>query len=205
VVVGLDECGYGSLSGPLVIGAAAFNLVDGWRDDLPCPIPGGIKDSKAYTSERAREVAALCASRAPSFLTKQLGVVTAQEINEHGVTWGLKTGFLRALHPIELMLGRIDLCLVDGLRPMEWDGEQKCLPKADSLWWPVSAASVFAKVWRDLEMTVLAKEYPHYGFERNKGYGAPFHLEALRTHGPCPQHRTQYVKTALSKPVKEKA
>ncbi len=64
----------------------------------------------------------------------------------------------------------------------------------------VAAASVLAKVTRDRWMAAAHAQYPHYGFDRNKGYGTPDHAEALRRHGPCPLHRKSYapVRAALS-------
>ncbi len=46
-------------------------------------------------------------------------------------------------------------------------------------------------------MEYLAQLYPHYGFERNRGYGTPEHLTALREHGPSLVHRCSFA------PVKE--
>jgi ribonuclease HII len=41
-------------------------------------------------------------------------------------------------------------------------------------------------------MTVLAKRYPEYGFERNKGYPSKEHRRILREIGPCPIHRRTF-------------
>ena len=56
----------------------------------------------------------------------------------------------------------------------------------------IMAASILAKVTRDRLMQALHAQYPHYGFDRHKGYGSPEHLAALRAHGPCPQHRRSF-------------
>ena len=37
-----------------------------------------------------------------------------------------------------------------------------------------------------------AQQHQHYGWERNKGYGTPDHLAALRLHGPTPLHRKSF-------------
>jgi ribonuclease HII len=60
----------------------------------------------------------------------------------------------------------------------------------------VAAASVVAKVTRDRFMCRLAETYPQYAFERHKGYSTPEHGDALRLHGPCPEHRFSYVNVA---------
>jgi len=38
---------------------------------------------------------------------------------------------------------------------------------------------------------------PHYGWARNKGYGAPEHRAAIREHGPHPEHRTVFIRHTL--------
>ena len=50
-------------------------------------------------------------------------------------------------------------------------------------------------------MRELHAQYPHYGFDRHKGYPSAAHRAALLKHGPCPQHRRSFapVRTALSK------
>ena len=45
-------------------------------------------------------------------------------------------------------------------------------------------------------MREAAQRHPHYGWERNMGYGTPEHLAALRTHGPTPLHRRSFAPVA---------
>ena len=56
--------------------------------------------------------------------------------------------------------------------------------------------SIIAKEYRDRLMADAAREHPHYGWERNKGYGSKEHLEALRTYGPTPLHRRSFAPVA---------
>ena len=56
----------------------------------------------------------------------------------------------------------------------------------------VAAASVLAKTTRDAIMVELAAEHPAYGWDVNKGYASPEHLDALRALGPCEQHRRSW-------------
>lgn len=214
IVVGADEVGRGALAGSLLVCAAAFNVepeadprVPGAVSIMPAvqldrsPVKG-VKDSKRFSSESARrKVAALVAG---PFLTcpPGFGIVEAKEINEHGMTWAWKTAFTRALDA--LLLGPEPfVLLVDGdvpsPVPAHLHATQFNLPKADNLWWPVAAASILAKVKRDGWMSELHKEFPAYGFISNKGYGTPSHIQALREHGPCYLHRTQFVDTALGR------
>jgi ribonuclease HII len=64
--------------------------------------------------------------------------------------------------------------------------------KADMDCAAVAAASVLAKVERDGIMVGLAGQYPAYGWDSNKGYGSPPHLEAIRQLGPCAEHRRSW-------------
>jgi ribonuclease HII len=41
-------------------------------------------------------------------------------------------------------------------------------------------------------MDRLARRYPAFGFEHNKGYGTPEHLEVLDRLGPSPIHRLSF-------------
>jgi ribonuclease HII len=60
----------------------------------------------------------------------------------------------------------------------------------------ISAASIVAKVTRDQWCVDFHQRYPQYGFDAHKGYGTPEHLEALRVHGACPEHRRSFAPVA---------
>jgi ribonuclease HII len=64
--------------------------------------------------------------------------------------------------------------------------------KADLRCAAVAAASVLAKVERDAIMVERARDHPEFCWHENKGYCAPEHLRALRTVGPCVQHRRSW-------------
>ena len=62
----------------------------------------------------------------------------------------------------------------------------------------VAAASIVAKVIRDLEMEKLHYLYPEYSFNKNKGYGTKEHQLALEKYKPIFNvHRFSY------KPIKK--
>ncbi len=66
------------------------------------------------------------------------------------------------------------------------------LVKGDSLSLSVAAASIAAKVHRDLVMDRLDERYPGYGFARHKGYGTEEHRGLIMKLGPCPIHRRSF-------------
>jgi ribonuclease HII len=70
----------------------------------------------------------------------------------------------------------------------------KCFIGGDALHAPISAASVIAKVTRDRMMHELHARYPHYGWDKNMGYGSATHRAAIIAHGPCPEHRTLFLR-----------
>ena len=64
--------------------------------------------------------------------------------------------------------------------------------KGDATYMSIAAASVLAKTYRDDRMKALAKEYPQYGWDRNMGYPAKAHRDAIRQFGPTPYHRMTF-------------
>jgi ribonuclease HII len=82
-----------------------------------------------------------------------------------------------------------------GRRP-EWRWPARPIVGGDAIEPCISAASIIAKEHRDTLMREAALAHPHYGWERNKGYGTPDHLAALRVHGPSPLHRRSFAPVA---------
>jgi ribonuclease HII len=70
-------------------------------------------------------------------------------------------------------------------------------PKADTKYSQVMAASIIGKVYRDKMIVKLHDQYPNYNWDNNKGYPSKDHLQALKTYGVSPLHRTSY------KPIKD--
>ena len=64
----------------------------------------------------------------------------------------------------------------------------------DALSYSIGAASIIAKVHRDHLMDQFAETYPHYAFEKNKGYGTAAHIAAIKEHGLCEIHRRTFTK-----------
>ena len=64
--------------------------------------------------------------------------------------------------------------------------------KGDGKYANIAAASVLAKTHRDEYMMRLHEEYPHYGWDRNKGYPTKEHRLAIRQYGLTPDHRLSF-------------
>ena len=71
---------------------------------------------------------------------------------------------------------------------------QRSVVHGDALSYLIGSASIIAKVYRDALMDEYAKLYPHYAFEKNKGYGTAEHIQAIKEHGLCPIHRRTFTK-----------
>jgi ribonuclease HII len=77
-------------------------------------------------------------------------------------------------------------------RVADWRWKARAIVGGDGSEPCISAASIIAKQHRDRLMHRHAQQHPHYGWERNMGYGTVEHLAALRAHGPSPLHRRSF-------------
>ena len=173
---GIDEVGRGPLAGPVVAGCVV----------LPArPIIGGIDDSKRL-SEKKRE--ALYQQIIETAVFYGAGFASVSEIERVNILGATKLAMERAARgaPCQLFL-------VDGLH-VALPGETVPIKHGDALSYSIAAASIIAKVTRDRMMRELDKEYPQYGFAKHKGYGTKAHIEAIRTHGPCAEHRKLFIR-----------
>jgi len=181
-VAGIDEAGRGPLAGPVVAAAVIFSSSN--------PIVG-LNDSKLLT-EQARQklfdqinLSALVA----------VGIVSPQIIDQINILQATRQAMAQAVKKLE---PPPDYLLIDGPISLDLDVPQQSIVKGDQLSVSVAAASIIAKVSRDLIMTDLHKQYPHYGFDRHKGYPTKEHIRAIMTYGPCPEHRRSFRGVKLS-------
>ena len=87
--------------------------------------------------------------------------------------------------------------LFDAMKIDAVEYPQTSVIKGDAQSLAIAAASVIAKVTRDRMMVELAEKYPHYAFEKNKGYGTKAHYEGLEKAGPCEIHRMTFLKNFI--------
>jgi ribonuclease HII len=180
-VAGVDEAGRGALAGPLV--AAAVILPTGWA-------PDGLRDSKLLTPAQRDRLYAEIRAGAVAIGVKRI-------TNERLDRIGLQTANIRALQvALRRLDARPDYVLVDGLFRLRLRVPSLRVIKGDRVSTNVAAASIVAKVTRDRMMLRLAERHRGYGWERNKGYGAPEHLDALDRLGPTPAHRRCFATVA---------
>jgi ribonuclease HII len=158
----------------------------------------GIDDSKKLTPEQ-REIAEARIRRRCAF---GIGVVEVGEIDRLNIFHATMLAMTLAMARLAEALGEDPAeALVDGNltphgRRAEWRWPARAIVGGDAREPAIAAASILAKTCRDRLMREAAREHPHYGWERNKGYGTPDHLEALRRHGPSPLHRRSFAPVA---------
>ncbi|MFJ3044912.1 ribonuclease HII [Herbaspirillum chlorophenolicum] len=185
IMCGVDEAGRGPLAGPVF---AAAVILDPAR-----PIQG-LRDSKKL-SEAARDSLAL--EIKANAVAWAIASCNEQEIDELNI---LHASMLAMRRAVESLATLPTLALIDGNRCPVMSIRCEAIVKGDDKVPAISAASILAKTARDAALMVLHDTYPHYGFDRHKGYPTALHLERLRLHGVSPVHRRSYapVKALLS-------
>jgi ribonuclease HII len=161
------------------------------------PWASQIRDSKKTTSKmRAELFEGLCTlSKGPDpVLVWALGEASVQEIDQLNIRQATLLAMKRAVQALRL---RPKCVLVDGRDVPPLDIPAQAIVKGDAAVPAISAASLLAKHTRDQHMITLARTYPHYGWEKNAGYGTHIHHQALKNHGPSPYHRRSF------RPVRE--
>ena len=188
VIIGVDEAGRGPLAGPVVAAACVLGL----------EVPQGLNDSKKLSARRR-------ATLEPQIQASShwaLGVAEVEEIDRINIFAATMLAMTRAVGALVAELGQEpDMVLIDGNktpvgRVPEWRWPARPIVGGDALEPCISAASILAKEHRDRVMRAHAEVHPHYGWERNMGYGTAEHLEALREHGPSPIHRKSFAPVA---------
>ena len=162
------------------------------------PRPAGIDDSKRLSRDQ-RDVVEARIRRRCAF---GIGVVEVEEIERLNIFGATMLAMTLAMARLASVVGCEDFAvLVDGnLTPAgrcaQWRWPARAVIGGDRREPAIAAASILAKTWRDRLMTTAARDHPHYGWERNMGYGTPDHLAALRRHGPSPLHRRGFAPVA---------
>ncbi|MBI1403573.1 MAG: ribonuclease HII [Porphyrobacter sp.] len=188
LVIGVDEAGRGPLAGPVVAAAVVLGR----------EIPAGLDDSKRLSAKRRAALEA--GIRATSCWA--VAVVEPEEIDRINIFQATMLAMTRAVANLHAALDGPDCeVLIDGNmtpagRRNEWRWPARAIVGGDGIEPCISAASIIAKEWRDRMMLDAARAFPHYAWERNKGYGTPEHIEALRLHGPSPLHRRSFAPVA---------
>jgi len=213
-LIGLDEVGWGAVAGPMVICATYvpeehWGLLRSW----------GFRDSKLLGSRLRFN------NQKRTRISDHIGEALAHRLDEcdqalaswcivpvDPITIDMLTPAVaknRAYRRAVMMLlaangwnmDEVEV-VVDGKFPAKLlpkEIEQDTIPTADSMVLPAAVSSVLAKAYRDPYMRKLGSLYPAFGFDKNKGYPTPEHMDILLRHGPIKGiHRTHYLRKWLT-------
>lgn len=178
-IAGTDEAGRGPLAGPVV--AAAVILPNNFYDER-------IDDSKKLSAHLREELFDVIRKNALSYAYT---IISQNKIDEINI---LKASLLAMKRSVQKLKLQPDIILVDGNKSFVYDVKVIPIIKGDSKSLSIASASIIAKVVRDKIMMKLAKDYPQYGWDRNKGYPTKEHIEAILRYGACKIHRKTFLR-----------
>ena len=187
VAAGTDEAGRGPLAGPVV--AACVVLPEDF-DVI------GVDDSKKLSEKKREELFDKIQAKALAIGVGISDNITIDQINILQATKkAMKEAFLEAETRLKEKTGQsIDVLLADAVTLEELDVHQEAIIKGDAKSLSIAAASIIAKVTRDRIMLEYHRQYPWYGFDRNKGYGTKAHYQGIGAYGITPIHRKTFLK-----------
>ncbi|MFU7527824.1 ribonuclease HII [Qipengyuania sp. ASV99] len=188
LVIGVDEAGRGPLAGPVVAAAVVMST----------RLPAGLDDSKKLSAKRR----AVLDEGIRADCNWAVAVIDAGEIDRLNIFQATMEAMTSCVLDLAAKLPRApDMVLIDGnqtpeRRCAQWRWPARAIVGGDRIEPAISAASIIAKQWRDRLMIEAAAAHPHYGWERNMGYGTAEHMAALREYGPTPLHRYSFAPVA---------
>ncbi len=178
VEAGCDEAGRGCLAGPVFAAAVVFDRDYG--HEL-------LNDSKQLSALRRNDLRKVIESEAKAFAVASVSPEEIDRINIHNASY-------LAMHRALDKLGtQAEFVLVDGNRFIPY-GEipHVCIVKGDGKFLSIAAASILAKTHRDEYMEMIARDFPEYHWNQNKGYPTIQHRQAILQHGLSPHHRKSF-------------
>ncbi len=176
-IAGVDEVGRGCLAGPVVAAAVVLD---------PRRHVAGLADSKLLSAPSRDRLSEQVRQEAAAWAVAELGPADIDRLNIHRASLEAMRRAVMAMVPLP------DLVIVDAFRIPGLPMAQCGVVHGDRRCAAVAAASIVAKVHRDLEMVDLHQRDPRYGFDRHKGYATPEHLAALARFGYSSVHRRSF-------------
>jgi ribonuclease HII len=180
IVCGIDEAGRGPWAGPVTAAAVVLDPAL-----LSYELLNQLDDSKKI--KRAQQKAIF--DEIHLKIIYGIGQASVEEIDDINI---LQATFLAMRRALKALCVFPDYALVDGNRLPSLNCSSEAIIKGDSKSYTIAAASIIAKVTRDLNMVVLSQQHPGYGWERNSGYGTKEHQAALVSLGVTSAHRKSY-------------
>ena len=176
LIGGIDEVGRGPLIGP-VVSACVILPKNFYHKD--------IKDSKKISEKKREELYDIIIKNA---IDVGIGIIDSKRIDEINIYEATKEAMLMAVDNLKI---KPEYLLIDAMK-LNIDIPYEAIIKGDAKSESIAAASIIAKVTRDRMLIELDKEYPMYGFKKNKGYGTKEHLDAINKYGVLESHRKSF-------------
>lgn len=177
LVAGVDEAGRGSLAGPVTAAAVILN---------PNIRIQGLQDSKSLSYKKRESLDKQIKENAVSWNIVSISPKTIDSINILQAT-------LLAMKKVVLGLKvRPERVIFDGLYTPDISIDSLAMVKGDEKCRSIMSASIIAKVARDKLMIDIDRKYEKYGFKKHKGYPTKLHINKLKLHGPCDEHRKTF-------------
>ena len=178
IEAGCDEAGRGCLAGPVY--AAAVILPNDFHHPL-------LNDSKLVSEAKREVLRPIIESTAIAWA---VAAVTPKKIDKINIA---NASFL-AMHKAIAKLSTMPTSLlIDGNRFQPYELiPHHCIIKGDRKYAAIAAASILAKTHRDAYMKRVAKKFPHYNWEHNKGYPTVSHRAAIKKYGTTKYHRMSF-------------
>ena len=185
-VIGLDEVGRGPLAGPVISCGCYFKNYTIQKEFL-----NFIKDSKKLSAKKKEaSFKFLQGLKKEKIIDYHLGIANVEEIDALNILEATKLSMKRVVDKFNL---KNAFLIIDGNFSLNHQSyKEESIIKGDSKSLSIAAASIIAKVHRDRLMKKLSMKYPHYGWEKNAGYGTKLHMENIRLSGPTIHHRKTF-------------
>ena len=178
IEAGCDEAGRGCLAGSVFAAAGIL------PPDFSHPL---LNDSKQMTERRRDMLREIIEREAVAWAVSE---VTAERIDKINILNASIEAMNAAVARLSVVPGFL---VIDGNRfNTASQIPFRCIVKGDGRYADIAAASVLAKTHRDEYMRRLDREYPVYGWSKNKGYPTRDHRLAIRRHGLSPYHRLTF-------------
>jgi len=178
---GTDEAGRGALAGPVV--AAAVILPERLRSRKWKL----LRDSKLMNEKLRYELREVIMRES---LAWRVAFVSQEVIDRINI---LNASILAMQKAVRYLPVAPEFLIVDGNRFKPIPGlNHATVIDGDAKYLSIAAASVLAKTFRDDFMKTIHRYFPHYVWNKNKGYGTPEHKRAIREHGICRYHRKSF-------------
>ena len=174
VECGTDEAGRGCLAGPVT--AAAIVLKNNFLNIE-------INDSKKISKKTRDKLRPIIKKNA---LKYSIAHVYPQKIDKINI---LNASILAMHKAIDKITTKINFIIVDGNKFKNFKNiPHETIVKGDEKYLSIAAASILAKTERDEYMLKIHKEFPEYGWDKNKGYPTKFHKQAILKFGITKYH-----------------